>query len=247
MKAKTIAVVVAAGAAIASSPALAHVSLHPNTVPEGAFVTLSVRVPGEVAGAHATKVDTLFPPGFTDVSVQNVPGWTYRVIMQNVSPPIQTDSGPVNQEISQIVWTWVGPLGRIANNEFMQFPLSIAMPDNGAGTSLAFKTLESYSDGSIARWIGPPSANYPAPTINVTPKGGLIEEVAGNEAGPTPGEAPAGTAASALPTPQVVKSSNSASKGLGIAALVIGIFALIIGLVAAATARRRTPREGTAG
>ena len=69
----------------------------------------------------------------------------------------------------------------------MQFPLSIAMPDNIAGQSLAFKTLEYYSNGVVARWIGPPSAAYPSPTINVTAKGGVIEDVAGGEAGPTPG------------------------------------------------------------
>lgn len=197
-------------------------------------MTLNLRVPGEVANAHVTRVDTLFPPGFTDVNVQNVPGWTINTITQNVNPPIQTPGGPVNQEVSQVVWTWTGPLGRVDNNQFIQFPLDIAMPTTGAGQSLAFKTLESYSDGSVAHWIGPPSADQPAPTINITPKGGVIEDVAGGEAGPTPGEVPAAATSASV----TVTKSTGASKGLAIAALIIGALGLIAGLVALARSRR---------
>ncbi len=238
MKKHTIGLLVALGALLAPAMAQAHVSLHPNTIPAGAFVTLNLRVPGEVANAHVTKVDTLFPPGFTDVNVQNVPGWAISTVIQNVNPPIQTDSGPVNQEISQVVWTWTGPLGRVGNNQFIQFPLDIAMPSNGVGQSLAFKTLESYSDGSVAHWIGPPSADMPAPTINITPKGGLIQDIAGGEAGPTPGEVPTGQTAGATNASVTVTKSTGASKGLGIAALIIGALGLIAGLGALASTRR---------
>jgi uncharacterized protein YcnI len=47
----------AAALAIASAvpaAAQAHVSLHPNTIPAGAFATLDVRVPGEQQGAHVS-------------------------------------------------------------------------------------------------------------------------------------------------------------------------------------------------
>jgi hypothetical protein len=64
------------------------------------------------------------------------------------------------------------------------------MPANIAGRSLAFKTIQYYSNGKVIHWIGPPSAEYPAPTINVTAKGGVVQEVAGGEAGPVAGEVP---------------------------------------------------------
>lgn len=50
MRAKTIAGLVAAGALLAPAGAQAHISIHPNTVPAGAFATLDVRVPGELQG-----------------------------------------------------------------------------------------------------------------------------------------------------------------------------------------------------
>jgi uncharacterized protein YcnI len=225
-----------------SVAAQAHISLHPNTIPAGAFVTLDVRVPGEQAGAYAYKVDMLVPPGFTEIDTQNVPGWSVKEIMTKLATPIQTDEGPISEEVSQIVWTGDRTtLGRLENGQFIQFPLSIAMPSDIAGRSLAFKTIQSYSNGKVIHWIGPPSAEYPAPTINVTAKGGVVEEVAGGEAGPVPGETPTGQsgAASAAAPAATIKSSGSASKGLGIAALILGALGLAAGLVALAMARRR--------
>jgi uncharacterized protein len=235
-----IAALAGATAALAT-PALAaaHVSLHPNEVPAGSFATLDVRVPGEQSGAYADKVDTLLPPGFTEVNMQNVPGWTVKEITKNVSPPIQTDSGPVSQEISEVIWTGDRtPLGRIDNNYFVQFPLQLTIPDNLAGKSLAFKTLEYYSNGQVARWIGPPSADFPAPTINITAKGGVLQDVAGGEAGPVPGFVPTG-AASSSPATTVTAPSGRASKGLAITALIVGVLGLLAGVGGLAAARRR--------
>jgi periplasmic copper chaperone A len=218
--------------------AQAHVSLHPNTVPAGAFVTLNVRVPGEEQGAYAYKIDMLMPPGFTDVDVQNVPGWSVKEVTTTLKTPIQTDDGPVSQEISEIVWTGDrSTLGRLENGTFTQFPLSIAMPDDIAGQSLAFKTLEYYSNGVVARWIGPPTAAYPSPTINVTAKGGVVEDVAGGEAGPTPGQLP--TAATGSAAAATGQKSGSSGNGLAIVALVIGIVGLACGGAALASTRRR--------
>jgi len=233
--------ILAAGAllALAPAPAQAHISLHPNTIPAGAFVTLDVRVPGEQAGAYAYKLDMLVPPGFTEIDTQNVPGWSVREVMTKLTKPIQTDEGPISEEVSQIVWTGDrSALGRLENGQFIQFPLSIAMPSDIAGQSLAFKTIQYYSNGKVVHWIGPPSAEYPAPTINVTARGGVIEDVAGAEAGPTPGDVPGGQSGAAAPA-AVVKSSGGASKGLAITALVIGALGLVAGVAGLIVARRR--------
>ena len=89
------------GALIAPAAAQAHISLHPNTIPAGAFVTLDVRVPGEQEGAYAYRVDMLMPPGFTEVATQNVPGWSVRKVMAKLAKPIQTDEGPIDEEVSR--------------------------------------------------------------------------------------------------------------------------------------------------
>jgi uncharacterized protein YcnI len=238
MRLSKIAALASASALLAPAAAEAHISLHPNTIPTGAFATLNVRVPGEQEGAHVTKLDMLFPPGFTSVIYENVPGWSVKVLNQKVSPPIQTAEGPVNEEVSQVIWSWSGPLGMVSNNQFMQFPLSLAIPSNLAGQALQFKTLQSYSNGKLVHWIDPSlSAEHPAPRINVTAKGGVIEDVAGKEAGPEAGQA-TGQSTSGGQTTPLVKSSAGASKGLGVTALAVGALGLLLGLGALLAARR---------
>jgi copper transport protein len=244
---RSVMLVLAVGGLALPAAAQAHVSLHPNTIPAGAFVTLDVRVPGEQEHAYAYKVDMLVPPGFTEIDTQNVPGWSVKEIILKPASPIQTPEGPVDEEVSQIVWTGDrSTLGRLENGSFIQFPLSIAMPSDLAGQSLAFKTVQYYSNGKVIHWIGPPSAEYPAPTVNITAKGGVVEEVAGGEAGPTPGETPAGaTGGSASSGSSAVASSSrgasasgGTSKGLVITALILGALGLIAGLGGLLSARR---------
>jgi uncharacterized protein YcnI len=245
MRPRTIAALLAAATLTIPGVAQAHISLHPNTIPAGAFVTLDVRVPGEQEGAYAYKIDMLVPPGFTAIDTQNVPGWSVKEVMAKPATPIQTDEGPVDEEVSQIVWTGDrSKLGRLENGTFIQFPLSIAMPANLAGKSLAFKTIQYYSNGKVVHWIGPPSAEFPAPTVNITAKGGVIEEIAGGEAGPVPGQTPTGQSATA--TPASATSSGGASKGLAIAALVVGALGLIAG-IGGLRAARRASRAGERG
>ncbi len=237
MTPKTIVALIATASLAAPAAAQAHISLHPNTIPAGAFVTLNVRVPGEQEGADAYKIDMLVPPGFTEIDTQNVPGWSVKEILTKPATPIQTDEGPVDEEVSQIVWTGDrSKLGRLENGTFVQFPLSIAMPSDIAGQSLAFKTIQYYSNGKVIHWIGSPSAEFPAPTVNITAKGGVIEDVAGGEAGPTPGESPA--ASSEVAAPVSTSSSGGASKGLAITALVLGALGLLAGIGGLVAARR---------
>jgi periplasmic copper chaperone A len=245
VRVKTITALLGAAALLAPRCALAHVSLHPNTIPAGAFVTLDVRVPGEEENAYAYKVDMLLPPGFTEVDTQNVPGWSVKESTVKLKKPLRMPDGPVDEEVSQIVWTGDrSTLGRLENGTFIQFPLSIAMPEGIAGKTLAFKTLEFYSNGKVAHWIGSPDASYPAPTVDITPKGGVIEDVAGGEAGPA-GQGP--TSSSTEPVSPSGGGAEGASEGLGIAALAIGVLGLLTGATALVVARRRSAAGSNGG
>lgn len=244
MKSRLIALPLLASALILPAAAQAHISLHPNTIPAGAFATMDVRVPGEQEGAHVTKVDVLFPAGFTGVDYENVPGWSAKVIEVKLATPIKEDGETIDTEVSQIVWTWVGPLGEVDNGQFIQFPLSLAIPEDANGKALEFRTVQSYSNGQVVHWIDPSlTAEHPSPRINVTAKGGVIEDIAGDEAGPTAGET-AGAPVPAASAPVAAKTGGGASEGLAITALIIGALGLlagVAGLSAATRARRVQP------
>jgi uncharacterized protein YcnI len=240
MKSKKIAVLLTSGALLVPAGAQAHISLHPNTIPAGAFATLDVRVPGEQEGAYVKKVDVLFPQGFTGVDYENVPGWSTRVIETKLATPIKEDGETIDTEDSQIVWTWTGPLGKVNNGQFIQFPLSLAIPDDATGKALEFRTVQTYSNGQVVHWISPSlTAEHPSPRINVTAKGGVIQDIAGDEAGPEAGQTP-GSPSTPAPTPTAATSSSGASKGLGITALILGALGLIAGLGALVASRRKS-------
>jgi uncharacterized protein YcnI len=236
MRKQTAVWLVLLGVLATASNAQAHVSLHPNTLPAGSFPTLEIRVPSEEPTASTVQVAVQFPPGFIDVSTGYIPGWTVQKKTRKLAKPVTTDSGTVSEEISEV--TWKG--GKIPPENFLSFPISTTIPDGDAGKTLTFKTVQTYSNGKVVHWIGPASTDQPAPTVNVTPKGGVIEDVAGTEAGPSNAQPATSQAAS---TPKS-SSSKKASKGLGIAALVIGIAALLVGIAALVLARRRAVRPG---
>ncbi len=243
MKVTRIAALATIGALSLPAVAEAHISLHPNTIPAGAFATLDVRVPGEQEGAHVTKVDVLFPPGFVGVDYENVPGWSARIIETKLATPLHEDDETIDTEVTQIIWAWTGPEGRVNNGQFINFALSLAIPTNAAGKALEFRTVQTYSNGQIVHWIDPSlTAEHPAPRINVTAKGGVIQDIAGDEAGPVAGQAGAGqsTSTSAAVTPSTRPAGGGASKGLAVAALVVGALGLGAALGALLTLRRRT-------
>jgi uncharacterized protein YcnI len=215
-------------ALLVPAAAQAHVSLHPNEVPTGSFATLEIRVPNEMENANTVKLAVQFPPGFLDVSTEYMPGWGSEVKTSKLAKPVQTEDGEVTEQVKEIIWTGDGKQGKIPPGQFLNFPISTEIPGK-EGEELTFKVLQYYDNGEVVRWIGPPNSEEPAPQIDVTAEGGVLQDVAGSEtAPPSPSEAPAESNESSSES----SSGDSASKALGIAALVIGGLGLIFGAAA---------------
>jgi periplasmic copper chaperone A len=237
---RTAIAAAAALALLAPATAQAHVSLHPNEVPSGAYATLQIRVPNESENANTVKLAVKMPPGFTDVSPEYMPGWGVKVLTHKLAKPVQSDDGPITEGVTEIVWSGSGANGKIPPGQFLNFPISTEIPGK-QGEELTFKVLQYYGDGEVVRWIGSPSSENPAPQIDVTAPGGVLQDVAGTEAAPPspgasssePGEAQESGSSG---------SSGGASKGLGIAALILGALGLLAG--GAALVRSRRPGAG---
>jgi uncharacterized protein len=188
-----------------------------------------VRVPNERDNASTIKVEVKFPPGFTTVSTGPVPGWTAKVTRSKLTKPQVNDEGEkVTDQVDTITWTGDGQQGRIRPGEFQDFGLSLATPDK-PGTSLTFKALQTYSNGEVVRWIGPPDADEPAPQVKLTS--------AAQTAGGTPASSPDATNASN--TTSSSDDDSGAPTWLAVLARIIGALGLIAGGMALATSRRR--------
>jgi uncharacterized protein YcnI len=203
---KHLVIAAAVAALAAPAAASAHVTVHPNALPSGGFTVITVRVPNERDKAGTTKVDVQLPHGFIFVSYQKVPGWTTTLINRKLSKPVTVFGEKHTTEVGRVVWTG----GRIAPGQFMDFPLSVAVPTAKAGSTLTFKALQTYSNGEIVRWIGSPSADEPAPQVLVRSKDAPVQDY------------PAG-----VPAARKTSSAHIAGAAVGIGFLAFGGLALL--------------------
>jgi uncharacterized protein YcnI len=219
MNRTTIALAAATATAALALPAAAqaHITVNPREATAGAYMKLDVRVPNEQSGASTVKVQLQLPDGFAAASYEPRADWRVKVTRTKLAKPVQTDDGPITEGVKQITWTGSGTgLGRVAPGQFMEFPISVQIPENAAGTTLTFKAIQTYSNGDVVRWIGAPDSETPAPTLTVA----AAAAGAGNGA--------------TTPTPAAPASTDGGGGGdtVGVIALIVGG----IGLVAAAAA-----------
>jgi uncharacterized protein YcnI len=197
---------------VAASPAWAHITIEPSSAPKGSDAVLAFTVPNETEDANTTQVVVVFPSDhpIADASVEAVAGWTANVEHARSSKPIQTDTGQVNEYVSQITWSG----GSIPPGQFQEFKVAVGLPDDA--NSLTFKALQTYSDGTIVRWIettapGGEEPEHPAPVLTLTS---------------------ASTDNANATATQSSSSSDDDSNTLAIVAIIVGGVALIVGVVA---------------
>jgi uncharacterized protein len=210
----------AAALLLTPAAAQAHVLVFPDTAPAGGELRLDVRVPNERDDAATTKVDVQLPPGFAEADYQPVPGWNVKVTHVKLDPPVQTDDGPINEGVGRITWTAKSAADGIPVGGFQDFGLEVLIPGK-AGSTLTFKALQTYSNGTVVRWIGAKDSDTPAPTVRVTAASGGAAA------------APAATA-----TPAAQAADDGSSNGLALTALIVGALGLITGVVGLFAARR---------
>ena len=221
----------AAGVLTAAGIASAHVTVHPESYAKGATDgVITFRVPNEEDTASTTKVQVFLPTDHPVLGVLVSPqdGWTAKVTNTKLKKPVKTDDGTITDAVSEITWTG----GKIGAGQYEDFNFAFGQLPEDTG-ELTFKTLQTYSDGNVVRWIEKPQAGEesenPAPVLELTARSGGEETEAAS-----PSAKSSTTAASS-------SAGDSTARGLGIAGLIAGV----LGLAAAAFAvvRTRSPRS----
>ena len=156
-----------------AAPAQAHVTTDPGSAPKGGEITLRFRVPNEETAANVTQleVDISTDHPLLGVDVEPLPGWTIALTTQSLNRPVQTDNGPVSEAVNKIVWS----NGAVARGQFQEFPVLVQHLPQDAN-QVAFKAIQTYSNGDVVRWIDPLVAGQAAPdhptpilTLTATP------------------------------------------------------------------------------
>jgi Domain of unkown function (DUF1775) len=202
-----------------ASPALAHTQVEIDNPQAGATnVTLKMTAEAESSKAGIVSVRVVLPEGIAPASVAlaTAPaGWTLTqssdgYIVGGRALPVHTDA-KLSVRIAQLPAT---------------------------ATVLVFKTLVTYSNGQVDRWIEPPTAanpkpDQPAPVVTLKPAA-----VVPTSAAPSPSSAgPDGTPAASATTGG---AATSPTRGGGSALpWVIGAVVLVLAAVGLALYRRR--------
>jgi len=217
---------------ILAGPALAHVTVNPDEAPQGSFQELTFRVPNERDDASTTKVEVNFPPDhpIASVSVRPLAGWTAKVDKVKLATPLKSDDGEVTEAVGKVTWSG----GKINPGEYQGFAISAGPLPEGVD-KLEFKTLQTYSNGEVVRWIqstpeGGEEPENPAPTLTLTAATG--GEHGGGSAQPAGTSAPASAAA---PTADDVDAANIR----GTVGIVLGALGLLLAAGALVVALRK--------
>jgi uncharacterized protein YcnI len=141
-----------------SAPVWAHVTVSPEEVSAGDYETLTVSVPTEKE-VPTTKIRVEVPEGFLLSGVQPVPGWAHA---------FEEDGGIVTAV------TFSG--GEIRPREFQQFLVQAQAPEEPG--EYQWKAIQTYGDGSVVEWTGPPDSEEPASVVEV------VSGSAGHESSP---------------------------------------------------------------
>ena len=222
-RAATVAAVAAAFVAGLAGPASAHVTVNAaGTATQGGYTKVAFRVPNESDTASTTKLEISLPMDAPvgSVSLKPVPGWTAATEKSKLATPVKVHDSEITEAVSKITWTSAGG-SEIKPGTFQEFEVSLGpLPQKD---QMVFKALQTYSDGTIVRWIDEPATDgtepeSPAPVLKLA------------TAGAAAGTAPSATAAA--PAAEAAGESGGNGSAWGIAGLVAGLAGLILGLLA---------------
>ena len=221
---RTAVVAGAVGALIlaVAAPASAHVTVNPNTASQGGYSKVTFRVPNETTDADTTTLEVNLPMDtpVPSVSLKPVNGWTAVAVKSKLATPIKVHDTEITEAVSKITWT-AQPGAASKPGEFQEFDVSLGpLP---TATQMIFKALQTYSDGTVVRWIDEPATDgtepeHPAPVLKLTPT--------------------AANGAAAVAAPALSAAAGSADDSgdtgivLGIVGIVLGLLGLLLGLLA---------------
>ncbi|RZU54313.1 uncharacterized protein YcnI [Krasilnikovia cinnamomea] len=228
-RATVVAGVAAVTTLALAGPASAHVTVNPNSATQGGYTKVAFRVPNEKDTANTTAVEINLPADtpIASVSLKPLPGWSATTVKSKLATPIKKHDTEITEAVTKITWTAADANSQIKPGQFQEFEVSLGpLP---ATNQIVFKSLQTYSDGDIVRWIDVPAAGqeepeHPAPVLKLA---------AGN------GDPHAAAAAAPAAATSGHDGEADGTNWLGLAGLGLGLAGLVAGLLAYRRAGQR--------
>ena len=124
-----------------------HIRIYPLESVQGAREKYTMRVPNEKQ-VPCVRIEGEFPPGLESIRFEFKPGWKIEIK--------RDDKG----RIRGAVWT-----GTMVADEFVEFGIQALNPKDA--TTLVWKFVQYFADGSKAEFTGPESSPSPSPVTTL--------------------------------------------------------------------------------
>jgi uncharacterized protein YcnI len=174
MRGVSICGVLAAGVALAGSPALAHVYLEGKQATVGASYKAVFAVPHGCAGSPTTKLRVQIPEGVISVKPMPKAGWSVDVVEGTYSSEYTYHGNKISSGAKEVVWSG----GKLLDRNYDEFAFSAYLTDSlKPNASLYFPVVQECEKG-VSRWIDIPAdeagrshdSKTPAPGVKLLPK-----------------------------------------------------------------------------
>ncbi|RCK68452.1 DUF1775 domain-containing protein [Desertihabitans brevis] len=222
----------------AAGTATAHVTVSGSSAAAGSYTTLTFAFSHGCGDSPTTGLTVQVPEGIDAAAPQLKPGWEVEKVMVELDPPVTDSHGnQLTERVGELRFT---PDEPVPDGYLETFQVSLQLPADAAGTTMAFPAVQTCEQGENA-WVqvaaegqDPDALDSPAPTLAV-----VAAEQGGGHA---PSDGAGGQAPAETPGTDPAAATTSDGSGLAVGLGVAGLVAGLAGLAAGVTALVRTRR-----
>jgi uncharacterized protein YcnI len=204
---------------MSAAPASAHVTVTPSETAAGSYTVLTVALSHGCDGSATTALDVQIPEQLLSVTPARSPFWEAEVKREQLAEPVTDAHGnEVTERVSSVVFTATEALPDGVRDSV---ELTFQIPEDAAGETLAFPTIQECEQGETA-WTQLPEEGQdaheletPAPSFEVLP----AEDAHGDE------EAAHDEEAAAADAPETVEDDDEMLGWAGLGAGLLGLLA----------------------
>lgn len=221
---------VLAGALVIASAgaAAAHVTVDGDDTSAGAYSLLTFSASHGCDGSPSTAFTIKMPDETFQASPTRLAGWDVEKVMTDLDEPVQDAHGnEITERVDQVVYTADEPL---PDGERVAFEVVVPLPEDTAGETLFFPTVQSCEEGETA-WVETPAEGQDPEELEAPAPSIVVGEA-------TEGDHHGADAASVETEPVASTTDDSSSSTLSIVAIVASAVAVILSGAALVTRRR---------
>lgn len=160
-------------AALASSPASAHITLENRQAPVGAAYKAVFVVPHGCAGSATIRLRVKIPEGVIVTEAEPKSGWNLETVKGKYAAEYDHQGAKVSEGVQEVAWSG----GRLPDKTREEFVVNAFLTDGLTPNSMLYFPVVQECEQGVSRWIEIPAegehsheGKRPVPGVKLLPK-----------------------------------------------------------------------------